>query len=86
MKREGTRKEERLSKPYDLWPLSPSGACLCKILENQEENVTLVPTGSLLLSLREGEISGHEDVEKLTIYLHLGSVSLCQGSQLESAP
>lgn len=48
--------------------------------------MTWVPTGSLLLNLREGEISGHEDVEKLTIYHHLGSVSLCQGSQRESAP
>lgn len=46
MKREGTRKEKRLSKPYVLWPLSPSGACSCKILENQGEDVTLVPLGA----------------------------------------
>lgn len=41
---------------------------------------------SPLLSLREGGISGHEDVEMLTTWPQLGSVSLGQGSQLESAP
>lgn len=35
MRREGTRKEGRLSRPHVLWPLSSFHAYARKILENQ---------------------------------------------------
>ena len=43
-------------------------------------------TWTHLLSLREGGILGHRDIEMLTARPQLGSVGLGQGNQLESAP
>lgn len=39
-----------------------------------------------LPSLREGGISGHEDIEMLKTCPQLGSVGLGQGGQLKSTP
>lgn len=52
---------------------------------NQGKNVTWVLAGSPLLSLREGGISGCEDIKVPTTHPQLGSVSLGQGSQPEGS-